>query len=200
MLFFRAIAKKNLVSLLLVCTALFAPHAVAVESEAGMEETARQSWFARIWQPVETAYTQGTPELFLPLYTYHLRFAYSREKIDTYQEHPYGIGFGRGRYDEKGNLNEVYVMGFQDSHFKPQWMVGYAWRTFWSLTDTAKLGLGYTAFVTTRSDINHYVPFPGVLPVASLHYRKASLETAYVPGGNGDGNIFFVWGKWRFEG
>jgi palmitoyl transferase len=90
-------------------------------------------------------------------------------------------------------------MGFQDSHFKPQWMTGYVWRAVWRPAEDMRLGLGWTAFVMARADIGHYTPFPGILPTASIGYKKLSLETTYVPGARGAGNVLFFWGKWHFD-
>ena len=70
--------------------------------------------------------------------------------------------------------------------------------TYVSGAHNLKAGLGYTAFLTTRSDIGHYTPIPGILPIASLEYGKVSLDATYVPGGKGFGNILFFWGKFHF--
>ena len=156
------------------------------------------SWAQRLWQPLRQTWDLGTLELYLPLHTHHLRSAYTKEQIAGYQENPPGLGVGFGRYNEKGNWEGVYAMGFHDSHFKPQWMAGYGWKTFWNPVDEVKLGLGYTAFLMTRADIFDYKPFPGILPIASIGYRNLSLETAFVPGGAGAGNVFFFWAKWEF--
>lgn len=157
------------------------------------------SWAQRLWQPVRQTWDLGTLELYLPFHTYHLRSAYTKEQIAGYQENPPGLGAGFGRYNEKGNWEGVYAMGFHDSHFKPQWMAGYGWKTFWNPVDEVKLGLGYTAFLMMRADIFDYKPFPGILPIASIGYRNLSLETAFVPGGAGAGNVFFFWAKWEFD-
>ena len=146
---------------------------------------------------VTTVARQGTAEFYLPLHTHHMRWAYTKEKIDSYQETPYGLGYGRGYLDTKGNWRGLYLMGFQDSHYKPQWLAGYGWKTYWHLSDALKLGLGYTAGMTTRSDIGHYFPMPLVLPIGSVEYRATALEATYVPGGQGNGNILFFWLKWH---
>ncbi len=156
-----------------------------------------KNWLQRLWSPVDNAYSNGATEIYLPFHTHHVRRAYAADKIATYQEHPWGLGVGRGLYNEKGNWEGVYALGFQDSHFKPQWMAGYSWKTFWRPSEDLRVGLGYTAFLMSRTDILHYVPFPGIVPVASLSYKNLSLETTYVPGGAGAGNIFFIWAKWE---
>ncbi|MDD5331044.1 MAG: lipid IV(A) palmitoyltransferase PagP [Sulfuricella sp.] len=156
------------------------------------------SWLERAENRVTTIYRTGNTELYLPFYTYHLRSAYTREKIDSYQENPPGLGIGRGIYDSDGDWHGIYAMGFQDSHFAPLWMAGYGYKTFWYPGGEWKLGLGYTAFLMARAETGHYTPFPGILPVASVGYRKLSIETSFVPGGKGYGNIFFFWGKYEF--
>jgi palmitoyl transferase len=154
-------------------------------------------WLAQAKNELVETWQAGTPEVYLPLHTWHLRGAYTREKIDSYQETPWGAGYGDGRFDDKGNWHGIYAMGFQDSHYKPEWLVGYGWKTYWNLGAGVRLGLGYTAGFTTRSDIGHYTPVPIVLPIGSLDYRRVSLETTYVPGGKGYGNILFFSAKWR---
>ncbi len=54
-------------------------------------------------------------------------------------------------------------------------------------------GLGYTAFLTAREDDSHYELLPGILPLASIAYNKASVNATYIPGGNGNGNVAFFW-------
>lgn len=166
-------------------------------------DTGLPGWLARIvdevTNEVSTTAREGTPEFYLPMHTHHMRWAYTREKIDSFQEGTFGLGYGHGRFDAKGNWHGLYVMGFQDSHFKPEWLAGYGWKTYWHLNENIKLGLGYTAGFTTRSDIGSYTPVPVILPIGSIDYRAASLETAYVPGGNGFGNILFFWLKWHTD-
>jgi palmitoyl transferase len=171
---------------------------VAAGSAAAEELTPPASWYDRVVQRLETIWQEGQPELYLPLYTYHLPYAYTRQKINSYDITPLGLGVGKGVYDQAGDWHGLYVMGFHDSHFKPGYIAGYGYKTFWHLSEELKFGLGYTTFLTTRADIGHYTPIPGVLPMVSLEYQKFSLDSAYVPGGQGFGNILFFWGKMRF--
>lgn len=186
--------------------ALLASPGTALADDAGatgavpaiQADAAGDSWLDRARQKLSTIWNDGRNELYVPLETYHLRSAYSREKIDGFNETPLGIGLGRGIYDADGDWHGIYAMGFQDSHYKPEYMLGYGYKTYWHLAGELKFGLGYTAFLTARSDIARYTPVPAVLPIASLEYRDVSLDTAYVPGGSGFGNILFFWGKVRF--
>ncbi len=154
-------------------------------------------WYLRAWDAVTAPYDKGTLEFYLPLHTHHLRSKYSQEQIDSYQETPYGFGVGKGFYNEKGNWEGVYAMAFQDSHFKPMYSVGYGWKAIWNPSENTRFGLGYTAGLMARTDIFNYVPFPVLLPMASFAYKNLSLEGTYVPGGQGNGNIFFIWAKWE---
>jgi hypothetical protein len=160
-------------------------------------DTALPGWLDRVVDEVTTTAREGTPEFYLPMHTYHMRWAYTKEKIDSFQENTLGLGYGHGRFDEKGNWHGLYAMGFQDSHFKPEWLAGYGWKKYWRLSENARFGLGYTAGFTTRSDIGSYTPAPIILPIGSIDYRETSLEAAYVPGGKGYGNILFFWLKWH---
>lgn len=163
---------------------------------------ADENWLTKGWDSftddVSQTWNDGSSELYVPVKTYHMRWAYSREKIDSFQEQPWGLGYGRGRYDDKGNWHGLYAMEFQDSHYKPEWMAGYGWKAMWGSQKDWNAGLGYTVFITARSDIASYTPFPAVLPLASVGYKKLSLEGTYVPGGHGYGNVIFIWTKWSF--
>lgn len=167
-------------------------------ASASAGEAPEGSLFERATQRLATTWHDGQTEIYLPLYAHHLRMAYSPDKISSYNENAYGLGIGRGSYDQDGDWHGLYVMGFRDSHYKQEYMAGYGYKTYWKLSGDLKAGLGYTAFLTTRSDIGHYTPIPGILPIASLEYRKVSLDATYVPGGRGFGNILFFWGKFHF--
>ena len=157
-----------------------------------------EPWYAGVSERLESTWNNGQTELYVPLHVHHMRFASTREKINSFNETPWGLGIGRGVYDADGDWHGLYVMEFQDSHYKPEYLAGYGYKTFWPLRDELKFGLGYVAFVTARTDIGHYTPIPAALPTLTLEYQKYSLETVYVPGGNGKGNILLFWGKIHF--
>jgi palmitoyl transferase len=154
-------------------------------------------WFQNTTTHLESIWDKGSNELYVPLYTYHMPYAYSQEKIDQYTEYPMGIGFGRGLINESGNWEGIYGMTFKDSHGIYQYMVGYGWIPMWDIGKNSdwKYGVGVTAFIMSRQDIMNYIPFPGVLPVASISYKNISLQAAYVPGGQNVGNVLFSWAK-----
>lgn len=148
-----------------------------------------------ICQSLSKTWNEGEHDLYLPFHAHHLRFAYSKEKIDSFREDSWGIGYGRSRYDEKGNWQGLYAMSFLDSHSKQEPMVGYGHQWMWGDRSGLHAGLGYTAFFTARSDVMHYIPFPGILPIASINYNRQAVNMAYLPGGKGNGNILFFWAR-----
>jgi palmitoyl transferase len=178
---------------------LFALAALALTSVATAAEDGKPGFLDRISTELSETWRGGNTEYFATFRTWHLPWAYTDEQAGQYQNWPPGLGVGRGRFDEKGNWHGVYFLGFQDSHFKPEWNVGYGWKAYWNVFGGLKAGLGYTAGLTARSDIGHYVPIPMLLPIASLDYDKLSLEGAFVPGGKGNGNVMLLWLKWRSD-
>lgn len=191
--------KKTLVQTL-ACAALTAPAGFATAGSSASES----NWMRSAWDTavdhVSTTWREGDIELYVPLYTWHLPFAYRQELLDSYTEYPGGFGLGKGRYNQSGNWEGMYAMGFRDSHGDPSFMLGYGWIPTWELGQSqVKVGVGLTGFLMSRSDYFGGIPFPGVLPVASLSYKSLALQAAYVPGGQNNGNVVFIWGKWTFN-
>jgi len=168
------------------------------------QDTQESGWISQAWntatEHVSTTWDKGDIELYLPIYTWHLPFAYTPDQRSSYTEIPGGFGLGKGRYNDSGNWEGIYAMGFRDSHGDPSFMLGYGWIPTWNVSDTdVKVGVGLTAFFMSRQDYFGGFPFPAVLPIASASYRNLSLQAAYVPGGKGNGNVLFIWGKWTFN-
>ena len=162
------------------------------------------TWYGSAWdtagQHLSDIWHKGDIELYVPFWSYHLPFAYSAEKRASYTEYPAGGGIGKGRYNENGNWEGIYAMEFQDSHGKPMYMGGYGWIPTWRpINDQFKIGAGVTAFLFMRSDIGNYAPIPGVLPAATIGYGPLDVQVAYIPGGQGNGNVLFWWAKYSFR-
>lgn len=163
-----------------------------------------KTWYGSAWdtagQHLSDIWHKGDIELYVPFWSYHLPFAYSAEKRASYTEYPAGGGIGKGRYNESGNWEGIYAMEFQDSHGKPMYMGGYGWVPTWRpINDQFKIGAGVTAFLFMRSDIGNYAPIPGVLPAATIGYGPLDVQVAYIPGGQGNGNVLFWWAKYSFR-
>jgi palmitoyl transferase len=156
------------------------------------------NWAQGACQRVEQVWNQGSDELYVTGYAWHNRAAYSDDKIKSFREESWGGGWGKGLYDADGDWNGLYAMAFLDSHGHVEPIAGYGYQKIARVGENTRLGIGYTAFMTARSDIFHYIPFPGVLPLVSVGYDKATFFATYIPGGKGNGNVLFMFGKWSF--
>lgn len=172
------------------------------ENDSKVSES--KSWYSNAWdtagQHLSDIWNKGDIEVYVPFWSYHLPFAYTSEKRSQYTEYPAGGGIGKGRYNESGNWEGIYVMEFQDSHGLPMYMGGYGWIPTWRpIDDKFKVGVGLTAFFFMRSDIGNYAPIPGILPAVSTGYGPLDIQMAYIPGGQGNGNVLFWWAKYSFR-
>lgn len=147
-----------------------------------------QSTYHRLHQ----IWTEGTNELYIPSYAWHNRYLYSKTRVNTYNENPWGGGLGKGFYDEDGDWHGLYAFAFLDSHKNVEPIVGYAFLKTLHLNENTNIGGGYAILATMRPDINHGIPFPGALPWVSFSYRKVSLMATYIPGARGVGNVLFL--------
>ena len=138
-------------------------------------------------------------ELYIPVNTWHNRSYYTDEKIASYNEQPWGLGAGKYRLDADDDWHSLYAMAFLDSHSKIEPIVGYGFQKIWRPTDTIRLGLGYTVGITLREDSNYVLPLPVIAPLFSIGYKDLSVQSTYILGGEGHGNILFTWLRWRLE-
>lgn len=169
----------------------------AVGTSANMPSS---PWYATAWTHVQETWRQGDVEAYVPFLSYHLPFAYTAQQRAEYNEYPAGFGLGKGRYNKSGNWEGMYAMGFRDSHGDPSYMLGYGWIPTWNIGKSeVKAGVGLTGFLMSRKDYFGGIPFPGVLPIASIGYKNLTAQAAYIPGGKGYGNVLFMWGKWTFK-
>lgn len=167
-----------------------AAHVFAAESDTDASFiSAAASEFARIWN-------KGDTDMYLPLHTHHLRRAYSAGMVASFNENPYGLGYGRGLKDAQGGWQGLYAMAFKDSYFKVEPVVGYARLYRFAQAGDASFNVGYTAFITARHDVGRYVPFPGAFPLMSVEVGRLSLMTTFTPGKRNTGNVFFIFGKY----
>lgn len=178
----------------LACLSPLAAHADNAPESSGAIST----WTSAIVDEVREVASQGASELYVPLHTHHLRFAYTADKISQYNENPWGLGYGRVLSDGKNGSRMLYAMAFKDSHNDWSPMAGYG--RIWNVANAGpvRFGLGYTVFLMSRSDTLGGVPFPGALPLAEIGIGRASVATAYVPGGKGNGNVLFIFGRYTF--
>lgn len=161
--------------------------------------TSTDSTWDKIKQSLSDTWHSPTRELYIPVNTWHNRATYDHDKIESYNERPWGIGYGVSRFDNDGDWHALYIMEFQDSHNIIEPIGGYAYQKYWRLDDAGKwrIGVGYTLSITARHDYN-WIPFPAPLPLLSFEYDRLSVQSAYVPGvKRNTGNILFTWLRWR---
>lgn len=149
-------------------------------------------------QRLNQIWTQGATELYFSGYAWHNRYIYTPQKIKSYNELAWGGGLGKALFDEKGNWHGLYAIAFLDSHKDIEPALGYAYLKVAQFSQKLKAGIGYSVLLTSRSDINHYIPFPGILPWASIFYDKVTLAMTYVPGTSTNGNVLFILVKYTF--
>ena len=188
-------SRKSIVNTLYVFLFLLLP-----TSGMAMESTENGSFLTRFQNQIVQTWNSSNYDLYLPLYTWHNRFAYSKDRVRKYNETPWGIGIGKSRHDNDGDWHALYAMGFQDSNNMYQPMIGYAYLKNWhyGATRDLRLGVGYTLGITARQEYN-YIPLPLPLPIFGIEYKRLSLQGAYVPGGRNDGNVLFCWLRWQLN-
>ena len=155
--------------------------------------------FKHSCQRLHQIWYDGKIQINIHTYAWHNRFLYAADKIPAYNEHPWGGGLGRSLYDEDGDFQELYAFAFLDSHKNIEPIAGYGFEKLWHLNDKLSLGPGYTVFLTSRPDIFHAIPFPGILPLVGINYDRASVVLIYIPGKFNIGNVLFILAKWAWN-
>jgi len=189
--------------LILISTFSLHLNAETTEPNTDMTETggtARQdSWYGQLKNHLTEVWQKSDQtDLYVPLVTYHNRSMYSREKIDSFNERPWGLGIGKSMRDADSNWDGYYVMAFKDSHDDWEPIVGYGHvKNLAGQASGLNAGLGLTAGFTARSDYN-YKPLPVLLPIAAVGYDKVIVNATYVPGTKGNGNVLFMWSTVTF--
>ncbi len=144
---------------------------------------------------------EGDSDLYISGYVWHMPDGYTREHRRRLNAYAYGVGFGKRRVNEKGHEESVYAVVFSDSHYMPQPIAGYArqWFTL-PIASSLSFGVGYTAALSARSDA-YYIPFPLILPLATVRFNRFSLMTTGLPRIRGfiniKGSVLFVWGRYE---
>lgn len=164
------------------------------------EDNQDKKWhpFRPFFHRLHDVWTLGAVDVYVSGYAWHNRLAYDAERVKKYNENAWGGGFGKGLFDEKGNWRGIYAIAFLDSHNDLEPTVGYCYLKIANLSPNLKAGLGYSVLVTSRQDTFNGVPFPGVVPWASIIYKKAALSAAYIPGSFGAGNVLFLISRFTF--
>lgn len=182
----------------LVALSLWCVSTTSIANEEQAVAPVNNSMWSRVQETLTDTWQSPNYELYIPVSTWHNRRYYDADKIKEFNEEPWGLGIGKYRYDEKGNWHALYGMAFMDSHNKLEPLVGYGYQKIWRPSENVRLGAGYSVGITMRSDFN-YVPIPIIVPLASVEYKKLSVQSTYIPGGDGNGNILFTWLRWQLQ-
>jgi palmitoyl transferase len=151
------------------------------------------------YRRAKDAFHDGRNDVYASGYTWHAPWAYTSERRHhELNDIAWGGGFGRSVVDADGDTHSLYAIASQDSHFKPQYLAGYLWTTYWPLAGALQGGLGYSVFLFSRGDIGGWVPLPGVVPAASLRWRRVELVGVFVPGVAHAGNVGYVVARFNF--
>lgn len=149
---------------------------------------------ARVWN-------DGTWDAYVTGYGWHID-GFTAEERHAINAKSWGGGFGKHYTDANGNEDVLFFLVFLNSHDSPEPILGWARQWFTKpVLGGLSLGGGYFAGISARNDVAHYVPFPLVLPVVSLRYRKASLMGTFIPrlpGGANPGDLGFFWARYEF--
>ena len=137
--------------------------------------------------------------LIIPVNTWHNRLFYDKEKINSYNERPWGLGFSKDYIDKNDNRHSLFFLKFQDSHNKSEPFLGYSYTARWALNKKKDFYFlaGGILGLTAREEYN-YIPFPAPLPIIGFEYKRLVLENTYIPGGKNNGNVLFTWIRLKF--
>jgi palmitoyl transferase len=164
-------------------------------SESTQEEA---GWFKKTSRnainTVENLYDNGRLSMTLSGYARHGRNTYSPERLAELNEKVWGFGVSKELRDKKDNEESIQFIAMADSHYKPQFLASYNYQWMKPLGDKWEAGIGYAVGFGSRTDIKGGIPFPGILPLASIGTRDTKLIMTYIPRLNGKGNgdvLFF---------
>lgn len=153
----------------------------------------------------------GDSALYLSGYAYHWRKTYGPETIAILNEHAWGGGYGKSLTMKDDGVASIALTAFRDSVHEWEFTLGYMREWRWAPFDgELKLGAGLTAFLTSRPDFLDGVPFPGILPQASVALGDVSVVATYVPRIPGptitpdglpgmNGNVFYFFSRVTFR-
>jgi hypothetical protein len=143
---------------------------------------------------------QGKWDLYLSGYIHHGRGTYTPERIaELNEKNAWGGGLGKTVRNANGDDESVYAFGMNDSHYQPQLMLGYAYQWVHPFPHTGlEVSVGLTPQLMSRRDYFGGIPFPIVLPLATIGTRGAKLMVSYVPRlskNKGSGDVLFFFGR-----
>lgn len=129
----------------------------------------------------KAAWNRGDWDLYLSGYAWHLPGSYTAARRSKLNSTTWGGGFGRSIGDDQGNRHLIFVMGTQDSHYKPEYFAAYCWQHPLIPDSPVQLDFGISAFLFSRVDVEDGIPLPGLLPYLAVGSKRTQLIMLYVP-------------------
>jgi palmitoyl transferase len=163
--------------------------------------TGMWSWFASQCEGMRDSWYEGRPTVYFSGYTWHDPHTYTQEKLESFNAHAWGGGYGWTKTVGNGDSFGWYALAFRDSHYSYTKAVGWSWVTYWPQRSDFAVGLGYTAFIASRPDIANNWPFPAALPLASVKLRKLEVMGTFIPklnAGINHGDVAWFFGRYTF--
>jgi hypothetical protein len=145
---------------------------------------------------------QGEWNLYLSGYAHHLRRSYSEKSRRVLNEKAWGAGFGKTLRNANGDDESLYFIGLRDSRRHAQWMAGYAYKWVHGFDTGLEVGAGLTALMIRRQGLFGGVPFPGILPVASIGTQGVKLMATFIPHvaiRNNKGNVVLLFARFELK-
>ena len=101
---------------------------------------------------------------------------------EQWNEDNWGLGIEREFKSTSPWVKIALANGFKDSLGNPSYMAGGGLkRRFFVHADDFYVDLGGIAFMMTRDGVNGNAPFPGVLPAATVGFKRVALNVTYLP-------------------
>ncbi|HZW14143.1 MAG TPA: hypothetical protein VFF81_13250 [Noviherbaspirillum sp.] len=184
----------HLVCIVLLCWAVYIP--------AQSEERKESSWWDSTKDSLHDISEHGEWDLYLSGFSHHSRSTYDEKRVRNLNEKAWGGGFGKTLRNADGNEESLFGLVIRDSRENLQWSVGYAYQWIYPLLGSRlEVGAGISAMLMRREDWFEGVPFPALLPVASLGVKEAKLMATYVPRlstRKGKGNVLLLFSRFEF--
>lgn len=168
------------------------------EIPAQEKEQEQTHWFKKTTgnaiDTVENLYENGRLSMILSGYAHHGRNTYTQARLDELNEKVLGLGISKELRDKKDNEESIQFLIMADSHYRPQILANYNYQWMKPLGDKWEAGIGYVLGLASRTDIIGGIPFPGILPLASIGTRDTKLMLTYIPRfqGKGNGDVLFL--------
>lgn len=173
------------------------------ENQIENKKSTYVQWWSSTKENANHILNQGKTLIYISLVAWHDRNTYSPESIDQINEKAYGLGVGRSIINKNGNKEALYLNAHLDSHGMVEVESGYSWQKIFRPSNNIKIGVGYSAGLTSRTDIADRIPIPYILPLASIEYADSiSLEAILIPkldNGINHGNVVFIYLSKKME-